>query len=166
MGSGVSEAYGGTHGSSQSTSGSSAAAMHQRVSNWAQRMQSELPNNQRKRFNTACAVVDAETGRTYYGRNRGIKEEGERENSILFGDGKHSGLLPSSTISGYEIGNCAEAHAVNRALNAGAKVENLRMITIHVTKSRMGELKAACKNCTYAFKGRIKGNYSGWTESD
>ncbi len=163
MGSGMSGVYADTHGTRQSMSASSAAAMHQKAVSWALRMQSELPAKQRKRFNTACVVVDMETGKTYYGRNRGIKEEGEPRNPILFGDEKQSGLLPASTLNEYEVENCAEVHAVNRALNAGATIENLQMVTIHVTKNRMGELKAACENCTYAFMGRIRGNYSGWT---
>ena len=164
MGSGNSGIYSGTHGSSQSSSSHSAASMHKSVTNWAQRMQSELTGGQKKRFNTACAVVDTETGQIFYGRNRGIEETGSSKNPILFGNGDHGGILPSTSLNGYSVGNCAEAHAVNTALNAGAKLENLQMITVHATRKSFGELKEACENCTHAFKGRIKGNYSGWKD--
>ena len=67
-----------------------------------------------------------------------------------------------SLSNAYEIGNCAEVHAINNALNDGAKLENLHLSTIHVTVSRFGELKVACENCTYAFKGKVAINYAGW----
>ncbi|MDO4498627.1 MAG: hypothetical protein Q4B51_03265 [Coriobacteriaceae bacterium] len=161
MGSGISGIYSGTYGSSQSSSPHSATSMHKSVTDWAQRMQKELKGGQKKRFNTACAVVDTQTGHTFYGRNRGIEETGSPKNPILFGDGTHGGIMPTASLNEYSVGNCAEAHAVNSALNAGAKLENLQMITVHVTRKSFGELKEACENCTYAFRGRIKGNYSG-----
>lgn len=123
-------------------------------------MQNELKGNRKKRFNTACVVVDAKTGKKYYGRNRGIEENGTKKNKALFSE---SGILPKTSLNKYSVGNCAEVDAVNNALNAGAKLEDLQLMTIHVTKSSFGDLKPACKNCTYAFKGRVKGNYSGWT---
>ena len=85
-----------------------------------------------------------------------------RDIPILFGDKVRRGILPPTSLNGYSVGNCAEAHAVNSALNAGAKLENLQMITVRTTRKCFGEPKEACKNCTYAFRGRIKGNYSGW----
>lgn len=162
MGSGNSGIYSGTHGASQSSSPCSATSMHKSVTDWAHLMQSKLTGRQKKRFNTACAVVDTKTGQIFYGRNRGIEETGSAKNPILFGDGAHEKILPSTSLNDYSVGNCAEVHAVNSALNAGAKLENLQMITVHATKKSFGELKEACENCTYAFKGRIKGNYSGW----
>ena len=83
MGSGISGVYSGTYGALQASSPHSAAAMHKSVTNWARRMQSELKGNQKKRFNTACAVVDTETGKIYYGRNRGIEETGCPKNPVL-----------------------------------------------------------------------------------
>ena len=59
------------------------------------------------------------------------------------------------------VGNCAEIHAVNKALNDGASLSNLRMYTIHTTKSSFGKAKEACENCTHALKGNIKTNYTG-----
>lgn len=162
MGSGNSGLYSGTHGSAQAASRYSAASMHRDVTNWAKRMQGELTGGQKKRFNTACAVVDTKTGKVFYGRNRGIEETGVFKNPVLFGDGAHKGILPSKSLNEYSVGNCAEVHAVNSALNAGAKLENIQMITVHATRRSFGRLKEACENCTHAFKGRIKGNYSGW----
>lgn len=144
----------------------SSSVMHGKVSDWASDMKESLKGNSKKRFNTACAVVDTETGKTYYGRNRGIEENGTSKNPLLFGDGESRGILPEKTISGYAVGNCAEVDAVNNALNAGSKIENLQMMTIHATKNSFGDLKPACENCTYAFKGRIKGNYSGWEKKE
>ncbi|WP_248922868.1 hypothetical protein [Olsenella intestinalis] len=52
--------------------------------------------------------------------------------------------------------------AINKALNAGARVSNLQVMTIHTTKKGWGKLKSACENCTAAFMGYVAGNYSGW----
>ena len=66
----------------------------------------------------------------------------------------------------YEVGNCAEIHAINKALNDGAKLEKLKLYTIHTTRNNFGKPKKACENCTYALKGKIKKNYSGWEGDD
>ncbi len=71
------------------------------------------------------------------------------------------GLLPGISFNRYAVGNCAEVDAVNNALNAGAKLGNLYMSTIHTTKFSFGCLKSACENCTYTFKGKITGNFAG-----
>jgi hypothetical protein len=157
MGSGGKGPYKGVGGGKAAHS---ASRMHASVTSWAHKMQNELKGNRKKRFNTACVVVDAKTGKKYYGRNRGIEENGTKKNKALFSE---SGILPKTSLNKYSVGNCAEVDAVNNALNAGAKLEDLQLMTIHVTKSSFGDLKPACKNCTYAFKGRVKGNYSGWT---
>ena len=98
----------------------------------------------------------------YFGRNYGIEGDGSEKNPLLFGDSTRAGILPKKSLNGYPIGNCAEVDAVNTALNAGASLSNLQLMTIHVTKKSFGKLKPACENCTVAFRGRIKGNYSGW----
>ena len=41
-------------------------------------------------------------------------------------------------------------------------MENMYMLTIHTTVDAFGESKIACENCTYAFKGKVKINVSGW----
>lgn len=72
-------------------------------------------------------------------------------------------MLPTAPLNHLKIGNCAEVDAVNQALNAGAHIGNLRIRTIYADEKRFGQDKPACLNCTYTFKGRVKGNYSGWT---
>ena len=81
---------------------------------------------------------------------------------ILFGDSSQEGILPKKSLNQYEVGNCAEVHAINQSLNAGAKLENLHITTIHTTKGSMGKAKEACENCTFAFKGKVKHNNTGW----
>lgn len=136
--------------------------MHSSVESWAKRMQGQLKGKERKRFNTACIVVDTSTGRVFYGRNHGIEGDGAKKNPLLFGDSTREGILPKKTLNSYPVGNCAEVDAVNAALNAGASLSSLQLMTIHVTKNSFGKLKPACENCTVTFKGRISGNYSGW----
>lgn len=111
-----------------------------------------------------AVVYDESSGKYYYGRNGGYREKDYVRNPILFGDDVHKGLLPASSLNNYPVGNCAEVDAVNRALNAGAKLKDLHLTTIHVTKKHFGEYKPSCENCTYTFKGRLKENYSGWVD--
>lgn len=125
---------------------------------------SKISKRKRDKFNTASIVYDKSTGKCYYGRNNGININGRSKNHILFGDSKHKGILPEKSFNRYAVGNCAEVDAVNNALNDGAKLENLYMSTIHTTKFNFGDLKSACENCTYTFKGRIIENYAGWFE--
>ena len=140
------------------------AISRERVSRWAERKRDELSGNEKKKFDAACVVYDEETGKFYYGRNRGYLEDGYVKNPILFGDATHDGLLPKESLNKYPVGNCAEVDAINHALNAGASIDHLHITTIHTTKSHFGEYKESCDNCKYAFKDRIKANYSGWEE--
>lgn len=121
---------------------------------------------QRDKFNTASVVYDESTGKYYYGRNGGIELSGTRKNPLLFGDQTRQGILPKISFNQYSIGNCAEVDAINNALNDNASLSNLHITTIHTTKAGMGQKKAACKNCTYAFRGKVKRNYTGWTKED
>ena len=160
MGSGANGPYpdGGTH----VTTAESYSFMHLCVTTWAREKQERLSGRQRRSFNTACIAVDKETGAVYYGRNGGIASEEQPRNRLLFGDGSGVGILPNPSLNNYSVGNCAEAHAINTALNAGADIGNLQLMTIHVTKGKFGKQKCACENCTEAFKNRVAGNYSGW----
>lgn len=136
---------------------------------WAQNKVKELETvskRQREKFNTASVAYDESTGKYYYGRNNGIEKNGTSKNSILFGDSTHDGILPKHSLNDYKIGNCAEVDAINNALNAGAKLENLHLTTIHTTSGSMGQKKPACQNCTYSFRGRIRRNYTGWYKED
>lgn len=71
-------------------------------------------------------------------------------------------LAYDSESGKYPVGNCAEVDAINQALNSGAKLENITIYTIHTTKGNVGRRKEACENCTFAFKGKIKKNHTGW----
>lgn len=136
--------------------------MHAGAESWAKRLQEGMSRTQRSKFNTACMVVDISTGKVYYGRNHGIELDHAKKNPTLFGDGTSKGLLPNPSLNHYSVGNCAEADAINKALNAGASLANLQLMTIHTTKKGFGKLKCACENCTAAFKGNVAGNHSGW----
>lgn len=146
-----------------------ARQLRSHITSWAEdtaEKMSKISNRQREKFNTATVVYDENTGKYYNGRNHGIEIDHEKKNPILFGDSNHDGLLPKSSLNRYELGNCAEMHAVNKALNDGAKLEDLKMYTIHTTKSSFGKPKEACENCTYTLKGRIKENYTGWKDGE
>ena len=110
-------------------------------------------------MNTATVVYDERTGKYYYGRNGAPFEDGYIKNPTLF---SKNGILPKESLNVYKVGNCAEVDAVNKALNDGAKLENLHMTTIHTTKYSFGKNKESCENCTAAFKNKIKQNYTGW----
>lgn len=133
---------------------------------WAKQKRNELTGKAKKNFNTACVVYNDETGKYYYGRNGGYRENGYIKNPILFGDSTHTGLLPKYSLNKYPVGNCAEVDAINRALNDGADISHLHITTIHAGKNQFGNYKESCENCQYAFKGGVKANYSGWKDED
>lgn len=146
-----------------------ARELHKSISSWAQKTAdklSEKSKRQREKFNTATVVYDESTGKYYNGRNHGIEIDHEKKNPMLFGDTRHPGILPKESLNAYAVGNCAEIHAVNKALNDGADLKNLKMYTIHTTKSSFGKPKESCENCTHALKGRIKENYTGWKDGE
>ena len=142
------------------------AYSHERVKDWAEKKKSSLTGKTKKNFNTACVAYDESTGKYYYGRNGGYHEKNYIKNPILYGDSTHDGLLPKTSLNKYPIGNCAESDAINQALNGGANIKNLHITTIHTTKSKFGNYKESCENCCYAFKGKVKANYSGWKDEE
>ena len=132
------------------------------VLHWVDTKLKELPSKTRRKINTVCVAYDETTDKYYYGYNGGYLKEGYIRNPKLFGDKDTSGLLPPKSLNDFPVGNCAEVDAVNHALNDGAELSHLRILTIHTTKKLFGVYKPACENCRYAFKGKIKANYSGW----
>ncbi len=146
------------------TSSQIESTLHERVKAWAKQKQNELTGKTKKNFNTACVVYDEKNDKYYYGRNGGYRKEGYKQNPVLFGDLIHEGLLPKNSLNKYPVGNCAEVDAINHALNAGADLNHLHLTTIHTTKYQFGKYKVSCENCTFAFKGKVKVNYSGWKE--
>ena len=142
------------------------AACRDHVTAWAREKMNGLSGKAKKTFNTACVVYDESTGKYYYGRNGGYNEKGYVRNPILFGDETHEGYLPPVSLNKYPVGNCAEVDAINRALNDGADISHLHMMTIHATQRLFGVNKPSCENCTFAFRGRVRENYSGWQKGD
>lgn len=162
MGQGTSGLFSGTRGSADSPYHRDAKVMHSQVKEWAEKEAEKLQqesNRLRNKFNTASIVYDNESGKYFFGRNAGIKLHGDPKNSQLFGE---NGILPKNSLNKLDVGNCSEIDAVNQALNAGAKLENLYISTIHTTAKQFGQSKKACKNCTFALKWRIKENHTGW----
>jgi len=169
MSKGTSGHFSGTKGSNVTNHSGvgkgSSGHMKSSVTSWAKEQAdalSKTSKRQREKFNTASVVYDEKTGKYYYGRNNGIEKDGSKKNPKLFGDSNHKGILPTKSLNQYEVGNCAEVDAINKALNAGAKLENLHITTIHTTKNNFGTNKHACQNCTHAFKGKVKKNNTGW----
>ena len=169
MGSGIIDAYRGTRGEvlEAQRTGNYNRIMKHRVENWAQQKAddlSQVSKRKRKEFNTACIAFDVTTGREYYGRNAGVELSGIPKNPLLFGFDNATGLLPKTSLNHLKVGNCAEVDAANRALNDGARIGNLFIKTICADERHFGQDKPACFNCSYTFKGRVKGNYSGWAK--
>ncbi len=168
MGSGIIDSYRNTRGEllEARRAGDYSRIMKQRLESWCRREADELSRiskRKRKGFNTACIAYDVETGREYYGRNAGIELADAPKNPVLFGSDDATGLLPQMSLNHLKVGNCAEVDAVNQALNNGASIGNLRIMTVSADEKHFGANKPACRNCTYTFRGRVKGNYSGWT---
>lgn len=143
------------------------------VTTWAtaeaQRL-TKISKRQRDKFKTACIAVDEETGNRFYGRNagidrNGINQDGQKLHKLLVGSKDTSGILPAVSLNAYPtVLNCAETDAINKALHAGAKLENIHIYTIDTTQSSFGKDKTSCLNCTAAYKNHIKRNNTGWTE--
>lgn len=138
------------------------------ITSWAKETATFLvAKSKRKRdnFKTACLAVDEKTGNLYFGRNGGINKDATNAdiNEVLVGNNKKAGILPIKSLNAYPTPwNCAETHAINQALNDGAKLENIHIFTIDTTTNGLGKAKKSCINCTTAYKGRIKKNNTGW----
>lgn len=162
MGSGIKGLYSGTRGSRVHMPKDNAKRMRSEATNWANQQIDKLAkqsNKKREKFTTASLAYDSESGKYFYGRNKGIEMKGDKKNPLLFSE---NGILPEKSLNNYPVGNCAEVDAINQALNSGAKLENITIYTIHTTKGHVGRRKEACENCTFAFKGKIKKNHTGW----
>lgn len=137
-----------------------------KLTSWAKKQQEGMSGKQKQKFNTACVVYDETTGKCYYGRNAElpkIKDGKLTDLSKLHPDLQK--LLPKKKKGKFELGNCAEVAAVDKALKAGAKLKNLHMTTIYTNDTKdhsFGDYKGACKNCKKTFKWHVKKNYSGW----
>ena len=143
--------------------GTNPEELKEHLLSWAydvvKRMPKDVSNKKRNRFNTACVVFDEASGKLYFGRNGGIDK---------FRDKRHPKLdriLPPKSLTRYTTTwNCAESDAINRALWAGVRLRDMRIYVVEVRINKMGVEKISCKNCTYAYKRRIKKNFTGWSK--
>lgn len=119
---------------------------------------------QRDKFRTACVAIDDKTGFMYFGRNGGISRSGFGLHPAL------KDILPTESLNDYPTPwNCAESDAINQALHAGARISDIHIYTVSTAlrgkgNNEYGHDKRSCKNCTAAFRGRIRRNNTGWTE--
>ena len=99
----------------------------------------QLPR--RKGPRATSAAVDVKSGAIYYGESGTISNN---INPIL------ANQMPMVSRTSWVVPNCAEFNAVNNALNAGAKLENLVVTTVKV---RTLTLMPMCKNCQISIQG-------------
>lgn len=90
-------------------------------------------------------IPTSKTGQTYHGQNRALSKG--NINPEL------QSLLPQESLEAWETHNCAECDALNNALNAGAKVEDLEMHTLKLNR-KTGKLEnfPRCNNCKITTK--------------
>ena len=141
MGSGNKGLYSGTRESRVHMPKDNAKRMRSEATNWANQQIDKLAkqsNKKREKFTTASLAYDSESGKYFYGRNKGIEMKGDKKNPLLFSE---NGILPEKSLNNYPVGNCAEVDAINQALNSGAKLENITIYTIHTTKGNVGRRK-------------------------
>ena len=138
--------------------------MMEQLIDYAKKTAEELKkesNNKRRNFNTAAIAYDIRTGQTYFGRNGFVEE---KVHDIL------KQLGPETTINGLKLGNCAEMEAVTKALNAGARLEDIKLLVIEAKEKGFGTLNPLCENCDYTLNNwslgpRIKETYSGTSDN-
>jgi hypothetical protein len=165
MSKGISGYYKNTHGEKIST-GIDPTIQKELAYAYAENIIKNGTKAEKKALNTVTIAYDEENDKYYYGMNKGIYLHKPPKNVILFGDETHIGLLPKESINDFPLANCSEVEAINAALNNGAKLENLHLTTLDVSKKNMRKHKfigkCSCENCVYAFKGKIKRNNTGW----
>ncbi len=145
----------GTKGTKYSK-GTIPSLQRQLVIEYAKKLLNGANKKIQKIVNTVSLAYDENTGKIYYGYNRGIELNNAPINLIL------QSILPKNSLNQFPLTNCAECDAINNALNGGSKLKDLHIYTISATKKKMFEPKPSCENCTYAFKGKVKSNNSGW----
>jgi hypothetical protein len=110
---------------------------------YAAELRSTLSNSQLPR--ATATAIDLETGNVF----RGVSGGGR----VLALNGIPPDLLARMPIEGLErwaVDNCAEFRAVNDALNAGAKIENLQ---VHNVYTKTGNLFHRCNNSRVTTSG-------------
>ena len=100
----------------------------------------QLPSG--KRPTMTSAAVDIKSGRLYYGDSGGVLPT--NINPVL------KNQMPAVSGTSWAVANCAEFKAVNNALNAGVKLEDLVVTTVRV---RTLAIAPTCKNCQISIQG-------------
>jgi len=119
-----------------------------KVNEWAKTTMNSLETaTQKAKFNTATVVYDKTLKKYFFGRNKGIQIKGDEIHPQL------KKMLPEESLNNYKLGNCAECDAVNQALHAGSKVDDLKMYTVGVRKDGTTFAKPQCENCQQTFQG-------------
>jgi RHS repeat-associated protein len=92
------------------------------------------------------AIVNTKTGQSYYGTSSAL---GESNINPQLKD-----MLPEESLEAWKVHNCAECDALNKALNAGSRVEDLEMHTVKIDRTT-GKIEdfPRCENCKITTKG-------------
>lgn len=94
-----------------------------------------------KKPTMTAAALDIKTGQIYFGDSGVVSEN---INVILIEQ------MPKTSMTNWAVANCAEFNAVNNALNAGARINNLVVTTVRVKTLAMERM---CANCSISLKG-------------
>lgn len=108
-----------------------------------------ISKNLRRSFNTACVAYDIKSKRYFYRRNQGVYEKDNIKNSMLF---EKKRIIPKETLEKFSLGNCAEVQAINKALNAGAKLKNGRIAYAIMCAEIYAKTKYPTKNWQIVFE--------------
>lgn len=93
-------------------------------------------------------VVDTRTGEVYNGISGGLKDL-----TVDQLNPKLQKLLPKESLEKWDVTNCSECDAVNKALNNGANVSDLEMHTVKID-AKTGKIEnfERCNNCKITTK--------------
>ena len=122
---------------------------------WWEDERTHLNRQQRQQTNKVSVVYDAKTDSYFYGRNREYIGSGAKDPTI-------SALWPETSLNKFEIGNCAENAAIYKAIMSGSQLDDLFVCTVNLNRSKYGTIINACENCSYALRGAVADNLSGW----
>ena len=93
-----------------------------------------------KKPTMTAAALDIKTGQIYFGDSGVVSEN---INVILIEQ------MPKTSMTNWAVANCAEFNAVNNALNAGARINNLVVTTVRVKTLAMERMCANSVSYTH-----------------
>lgn len=102
--------------------------------------------SKRKIPRSTTVIIDQKTGKIYKGVSNGVKNADEVVESL-------SKKLPATSKEPWDVINCSEVDAYNKALKDGANPRNLEMHTVKIDK-KTGSISdfERCKNCKVTTK--------------